>query len=46
VFEDENALFKWMDRLLTDGKLREEMDSWRAEWARLVAEGKSGKALL
>ncbi|KAF8750500.1 RabGAP TBC [Rhizoctonia solani] len=46
VFEDENALFKWMDRLLTDVKLREEMDSWRAEWGRLVAEGKSGKALL
>ncbi|CAE6501314.1 unnamed protein product [Rhizoctonia solani] len=46
VFEDEDALFRWMERLLTDTRLRREMDSWRVEWARLVAEGKSGKALL
>ncbi|CAE6436283.1 unnamed protein product [Rhizoctonia solani] len=46
VPEDETALFKWMEKLLTDGALRAEMDAWRVEWARLVAEGKSGKALL
>ncbi|EUC53582.1 Rab-GTPase-TBC domain protein [Rhizoctonia solani AG-3 Rhs1AP] len=46
VFEDEDALFRWMERLLSDARLRAEMDSWRVEWARLVAEGKSGKALL
>ncbi|CAE6422700.1 unnamed protein product [Rhizoctonia solani] len=46
VLEDEDALFRWMERLLSDTRLRQEMDSWRVEWARLVAEGKSGKALL
>ncbi|CAE6486486.1 unnamed protein product, partial [Rhizoctonia solani] len=46
VFEDEDGLFRWMEKLLSDTRLRAEMDTWRVEWARLVAEGKSGKALL
>ncbi|KAB5587963.1 Rab-GTPase-TBC domain containing protein [Ceratobasidium theobromae] len=45
VPEDDDALLRWMQRLLTDRQLRAEMDQWRAEWARLVAEGKSAKAL-
>ncbi|CAE7231104.1 unnamed protein product [Rhizoctonia solani] len=46
VLEDEDAMFRWMERLLTDDRLRTEMNSWRAEWNRMVAEGTSGKALL
>jgi hypothetical protein len=46
VVEDEDAMLRWMERLLTDRRLRDEMDGWRAEWGRLVAQGQSAKALL
>lgn len=46
VIEDEDAMMHWMERILGDRKVREEMDGWRADWGRLVAEGKSGTALL
>jgi hypothetical protein len=46
VIEDEDAMMRWMERVLMDRRVREEMDGWRADWGRLVAEGKSGSALL
>jgi len=46
VIEDEDALLHWMERLLGDRRVREEMGGWRADWGLLVAEGKSGSALL
>ncbi|KAG9077411.1 hypothetical protein FRC06_008923 [Ceratobasidium sp. 370] len=46
VLEDEDEFLRWMERLLTDQRVRDEMDGWRADWGRLVAEGKSGNALL
>ncbi|QRW08855.1 Rab-GTPase-TBC domain protein [Ceratobasidium sp. AG-Ba] len=46
VLEDEDQMMRWMERLLSDRRLRDEMAQWRADWGRLVAEGKSGSALL
>lgn len=46
VVEDEDQMMRWMERLLADRRLRDEMAQWRADWNRLVAEGKSGSALL
>ncbi|KAG8688107.1 hypothetical protein FRC08_011617 [Ceratobasidium sp. 394] len=46
VLEDEDGFLRWMERVLTDRRVRDEMDGWRADWGRLVADGKSGNALL
>ncbi|KAG8794254.1 hypothetical protein FRC12_025167 [Ceratobasidium sp. 428] len=46
VFEDDDLFMRWMERVLTDRKVRDEMDGWRAEWGRLVREDKDGSALL
>lgn len=44
--EDENALLSWIEKVIADQKLRSSMQGWRQEWKRLVADGKSGSALL
>jgi USP6 N-terminal-like protein len=44
--EDENALLFWIEKAIADKKLRTSMQGWRADWKRLVADGKSGSALL
>ncbi|KAI0691992.1 RabGAP TBC [Cytidiella melzeri] len=44
--EDENALLSWIEKAIADKKLRSSMQSWRTDWKRLVADGKSGTALL
>ena len=46
VAEDENALMDWIRRMLDQQPLRRKMDGWRNEWLTLVAQGKSGTALL
>ena len=44
--EDENVLLSWIEKAIADQKLRASMQGWRVEWKRLVADGKSGSALL
>ncbi|OCF37837.1 GTPase activating protein [Kwoniella heveanensis BCC8398] len=46
VAEDEDAFMRWIRKVLNQKPVREKMDAWRTEWAGLVREGKSGKALL
>lgn len=46
VPEDENLFLAWISKTLGDKKLRSSMNKWRADWRRLVAEGKDGAALL
>ena len=46
VAEDEDALMRFIRKMLAQPGLRAQMDRWRAEWAGLVREGKSGTALL
>jgi hypothetical protein len=44
--EDENLLLAWIERALSDKKLRANMDQWRCDWQALVAQGKDGTVLL
>lgn len=46
VAEDEDAFMRFMRKLLSQQDLRSRMDGWRAEWGRLLREGKSDQALL
>lgn len=46
VAEDEDAMLRFIRKMLSQPGLRQRMDDWRVEWAKLVAEGKSGSALL
>ncbi|KAH9942944.1 RabGAP/TBC [Amylocystis lapponica] len=46
VPEDENALLAWIEKVISDKKLRAQMRQWREEWNRLVAEDKHNQALL
>lgn len=46
VPEDENALLFWIEKVVSDKKMRAQMHAWRQEWKRLVKEGKDGSALL
>jgi len=46
VPEDENALLSWIEKVVSDKKMRDQMHAWRQEWKRLVKEGKDGSALL
>ena len=46
VPEDENALLSWIEKVISDKKIRASMLAWRQEWKQLVADGKSGTVLL
>ncbi|KAF9072722.1 rab-GTPase-TBC domain-containing protein [Rhodocollybia butyracea] len=46
VPEDENALLSWVEKTLSDKKLRSNMAQWRRDWQALVAAGKEGDVLL
>jgi USP6 N-terminal-like protein len=46
VAEDEDALMRFIRKMLGQAGLRARMDRWRDEWTGLVREGKSGSALL
>ncbi|KIL71420.1 hypothetical protein M378DRAFT_65012 [Amanita muscaria Koide BX008] len=46
VPEDENALMSWINKTLSDKKLRSNMRRWREDWKALVKAGKEGSALL
>ncbi|WVR07432.1 hypothetical protein IAU60_004473 [Kwoniella sp. DSM 27419] len=46
VAEDEDVLMRWIRKMINQQGVKAKMDGWRVEWARLVKEGKSGKALL
>ncbi|ORX38596.1 rab-GTPase-TBC domain-domain-containing protein [Kockovaella imperatae] len=46
VAEDEDAFMRWIRKILHQPGMKAKMDGWRAEWTRLVAEGKSHDALL
>ncbi|EKM61570.1 uncharacterized protein PHACADRAFT_248253 [Phanerochaete carnosa HHB-10118-sp] len=46
VPEDENALLSWIEKVISDKTMRDQMHAWRQEWKRLVKEGKDGSALL
>lgn len=46
VPEDENVLLLWIEKVIADKKIRANMQAWRQQWKQLVAEGKSGTALL
>lgn len=44
--EDEDAMMRWVKRMLHQQGVRARMDGWREEWGRLKREGKDGEALL
>lgn len=46
VPEDEDTTLQWIEKALGDKKLRADMVRWRQDWARLVASGENGTALL
>ncbi|OCH93006.1 RabGAP/TBC [Obba rivulosa] len=46
VPEDENALLSWIEKVISDKKLRDSMQRWRSDWNRLVASGEHTQALL
>ena len=46
VPEDEDALLLWIEKVLSDKKLRADMVRWRQDWSRLVASGEHNSALL
>lgn len=46
VPEDENMLLAWVEKVMSDKKLRSNMHHWRAEWRRLVETGEDTNALL
>ncbi|KAI0828844.1 RabGAP/TBC [Trametes gibbosa] len=46
VPEDEDVVLLWIEKVLGDKKLRADMARWRQDWARLVASGEQGSALL
>jgi hypothetical protein len=46
VAEDEDALMRFIRKMLAQPGMRTRMDRWREEWAGLVQDGKSGEALL
>ncbi|KAI0720033.1 RabGAP/TBC [Cerioporus squamosus] len=46
VPEDEDALLLWIEKVLSDKKLRSDMVRWRSDWNRLVASGEQHSALL
>lgn len=46
VPEDENALLGWIEKVISDKKLRSSMQRWRQDWQRLVATGQHNQALL
>lgn len=46
VPQDEDAMLLWMRKLLWAPGVRDKIAHWRREWRQLVAEGKSGTALL
>ncbi|EPT03344.1 hypothetical protein FOMPIDRAFT_51550 [Fomitopsis schrenkii] len=46
VPEDENALLAWIEKVISDKKLRANMLQWRKDWQRLVERGEQGSALL
>lgn len=46
VPEDDNVLLGWIDKVMSDKKMRANMWQWRAVWRQLVMTGQDGKALL
>ncbi|KAF7783974.1 hypothetical protein Agabi119p4_139 [Agaricus bisporus var. burnettii] len=46
VPEDEDLFLTWLSKTLGDKRLRNSMRQWRADWKKLVAQGKDGSALL
>ncbi|KAL4253616.1 Rab GTPase-activating TBC domain-containing protein [Abortiporus biennis] len=46
VPEDENALLSWIEKVMTDQKVRESMKRWRQDWNRLVSTEQHHTALL
>jgi uncharacterized protein YihD (DUF1040 family) len=46
VAEDEDALLRWIQKTLDQPGFREKLNGWRADWHKLVKEGKSDRALL
>lgn len=46
VPEDDDILLEWIDRVMSDKKMRANMKQWRTDWGQLVATGQDGKALL
>ncbi|KAI0249549.1 rab-GTPase-TBC domain-containing protein [Lactifluus subvellereus] len=46
VPEDEDVYLNWIAKVAGNKKIRSAMQSWRAEWKKLVASGREGDALL
>ncbi|WVN90220.1 uncharacterized protein L203_105456 [Cryptococcus depauperatus CBS 7841] len=46
VAQDEDALMRWVRKVLSIRGIRTKMDSWRAEWKEMVKEGTSDGVLL
>ena len=46
VPEDEDAMMRWMKRMIHQPGVKAKMDGWRVEWGKLKKDGKDGDALL
>ncbi|WVQ68224.1 uncharacterized protein L199_006431 [Kwoniella botswanensis] len=46
VAEDEDALMRWIRKVIGQPEIKNKMSFWREEWKTLVEQGKSGTALL
>ncbi len=46
VCEDDDALLRWIRKMMQLGGMKDRMRGWRKEWHGLVESGKSGEALL
>ncbi|KAK4688988.1 hypothetical protein P7C73_g1125, partial [Tremellales sp. Uapishka_1] len=46
VAEDEDALLRWIRKMMGMPRMKERMSAWRREWEELEKNGKSGMALL
>ncbi|ORY35439.1 putative GTPase activating protein [Naematelia encephala] len=46
VAEDEDALMRWIRKMINSPGMRDKISMWRKEWLGLVQQGKSDQALL
>ena len=46
VPENDDVLLEWIEKVMSDKKMRASMQRWRVDWRQLVMTGQDGEALL
>jgi len=46
VPEDDDVLLEWIEKVMSDKKMRASMQRWRADWRQLIMTGRDSEALL